>query len=140
MRETWSFHSAGQILFGRGAAAQVGETAARLGAKRVLVATDTVLTQTGVGERVQQLLKESGIAVECCTGGEPEPSFRAAEACIEQARRFRPDAVLGLGGGSNMDLAKITATVLAHGGSLRDYVGDGKVPGPILPLLCVPTT
>ena len=39
-----------------------------------------------------------------------------------------------------MDLAKITAVVLAHGGKPRDYVGDDKIPGPILPLICVPTT
>ena len=39
-----------------------------------------------------------------------------------------------------MDLAKITATVLTHGGSPRDYVGDDKIPGPVWPLLCVPTT
>jgi alcohol dehydrogenase class IV len=39
-----------------------------------------------------------------------------------------------------MDLAKITATILAHGGGPRDYVGDDKIPGPILPLICAPTT
>jgi alcohol dehydrogenase class IV len=48
--------------------------------------------------------------------------------------------VLGLGGGSNMDLAKITAAVLTHGGSPRDYVGEFKIPGAILPLICLPTT
>ena len=47
---------------------------------------------------------------------------------------------LGLGGGSNMDLAKITATVLAHGGTPRDYFGDDCLAGPVLPLICVPTT
>ena len=73
-------------------------------------------------------------------GGEPEPSLRAADACIEAARRFGPDALVGLGGGSNMDLAKITATVLAHGGGPRDYVGDDQLPGPVAPLVCVPTT
>src|SRR6516164_50751 len=66
--------------------------------------------------------------------------MRAAEAAIAKARAFRPDALLGLGGGSNMDLAKITATVLTHGGAPATYVGDDKVPGPILPLLCLPTT
>jgi alcohol dehydrogenase class IV len=45
-----------------------------------------------------------------------------------------------LGGGSNMDLAKITATVLAHGGNPKDYVGDDKIPGPIHPIICVPST
>ncbi len=39
-----------------------------------------------------------------------------------------------------MDLAKLAATLLAHGGSPRDYVGDDKIPGPISPLICVPTT
>jgi alcohol dehydrogenase class IV len=48
--------------------------------------------------------------------------------------------LLGLGGGSNMDLAKIAATVLAHGGEPRNYVGDDQIPGPVLPLICVPTT
>src|SRR5207237_9589938 len=45
-----------------------------------------------------------------------------------------------LGGGSTMDLAKITAAALAHGGTPRDYVGDDKIPGPVWPLICVPTT
>jgi alcohol dehydrogenase class IV len=140
MRETWTFHSAGQLLFGRNAARQLGEVASRLRLKRVLIATDPVLLKTGLAERIRAPLEESRIAVEVFAEGEPEPSFRAAEGCIAQARSFEPDAILGLGGGSNMDLAKITATVLAHGGSLRGYVGDDKVPGPILPLICMPTT
>ncbi|MCE9530958.1 MAG: iron-containing alcohol dehydrogenase, partial [Planctomycetes bacterium] len=47
---------------------------------------------------------------------------------------------IGLGGGSNMDAAKIAAIALTHGGDPREYVGENKVPGPILPLICVPTT
>jgi alcohol dehydrogenase class IV len=140
MRETWTFHSAGQLVFGRDAARQLGEIAGRLGARRVLVVTDPVLARAGVVDAVRGPLAEAGVAVELFTGGEPEPSLRAAEAAAEAGRGFRPDAVLGLGGGSNMDLAKITATVLAHGGTPRDYVGENKVPGPIGPLVCVPTT
>ncbi len=48
--------------------------------------------------------------------------------------------ILGLGGGSNMDLAKIVATVLTHGGNPRDYFGDEQIKGPVLPIICVPTT
>jgi alcohol dehydrogenase class IV len=140
MRETWTFHSAGQIIFGRNAVEQLGEVAGRLGAKRVLVVTDAILDKAGVLDKVRGPLAKSGLAVEAFTGGEPEPSMRAAEKCLEQARGFRPDAVVGLGGGSNMDLAKITATLLTHGGTPRTYVGEDKIPGPLLPLLCVPTT
>jgi alcohol dehydrogenase class IV len=140
MRTTWTFHSAHQLLFGRDAVRQLGEVAARLRAKRVLVVTDPLLLNAGLVERVRVPLTERGVAVEVFSGGEPEPSMRAADACIAMARQFRPDVLLGLGGGSNMDLAKIAATVLAHGGGPRDYVGDDKIPGPIAPLICVPTT
>ena len=85
-------------------------------------------------------LSEAGVTVELFAGGEPEPSLKAAFACIAAGRDFRPDAVLGLGGGSNMDLAKVAAVVLAHGGTPGMYFGDSRVPGPVLPLVCVPTT
>jgi alcohol dehydrogenase class IV len=140
MRTTWTFHTAGQFLFGRDATRQLGEVVVRLGFKRVLLVTDPVLLQGGLSDPVHAALSEGGATVEIFSGGEPEPSLRAANACIAAGKEFRPDAVLGLGGGSNMDLAKITATVLAHGGGPRDYVGDGKIRGPVLPLLCLPTT
>lgn len=140
MRETWTFHSAGQILFGRNAIAQIGEIVQRYGAQRVLIATDKVLEKAGIVERVRQPLSAAGLAVEVFNGGEPEPSMRAAQACLEQAQLCKPQVVVGLGGGSNMDLAKITATLLAHDGTPRTFVGDDKIPGPIAPLICVPTT
>jgi len=140
MRETWTFHSAVKLVFGRNAVQQLGEVAAWLRARRVLMISDAFLEKAGVVEQVRRALADSGAAVECFLGGEPEPSMRAADACLAAARRFNPDALLGLGGGSNMDLAKITAVLLAHGGHPRDYVGDDKVPGPVWPLICVPTT
>lgn len=140
MRTTWTFHSAGQILFGRDAVGQLGDVATRLGAKRALVVTDPILQKAGVVERVLEPLTKSSIITEAFTGGEPEPSMRAAEACLAQARTFRPDLLVGLGGGSNMDLAKLCATLLTHGGTPRTFVGDDKIPGPIMLLICVPTT
>ena len=140
MRTTWTYHTSGSLLFGPGACHQLGEIALHHGFKRVLVVTDPVLLKAGLVEHVHAPLLEAGVFIEIFSGGEPEPSLRAADSCLAAARAFSPDAVLGLGGGSNMDLAKATAVVLAHGGTIRDYVGDGKVPGPILPVLCVPTT
>ncbi len=139
MRTTWTFGSAGQILFGSGAVTQLPDLLARLRLKRVLVVTDAVLEKVGLVEQVTQPLRES-LTVEVFAGGEPEPSLEAAEACIARAREFGPDGLVGLGGGSNMDLAKIGAAVLAHGGTPRDYLGEDRVPGPTLPLVCVPTT
>ena len=140
MRTTWSFHTAGQLLFGRNATQHLGEVVIGLNLRRLLLVTDPTLVRAGLVDPVLGPLSEAGVTVELFTGGEPEPSLRAAFSAIGAGRDFRPDGVLGLGGGSNMDLAKVTATVLAHGGTPGMYFGDCKIPGPILPLLCVPTT
>jgi len=140
MRETWTFHTAGEFIFGRNACQQLGEVARRLGAKRVLIVTDPSLLTAGIVDRVKKPIEEAGIHAKVFDGGEPEPSIGAAEACIDAAERCEANVILGLGGGSNMDLAKITATIRAHEGSPRDYFGDSKIPGPIWPLICVPTT
>ena len=140
MRTTWTFHSAGQLIFGRNAVQNLAEVLDRLKARRVLIATDPILIKTGMVDRIVSSLHEEAIHFEVFSGGEPEPSFRAAEACIEKGQEFKPDAIIGLGGGSNIDLAKITAVVLSLGGKLSDYVGDDKIPGPIMPLICIPTT
>ena len=60
--------------------------------------------------------------------------------CVEEARNFRPDMVIGIGGGSCLDLAKCAALLISHGGKLQDYYGEFKVPGPTLPVIAVPTT
>ncbi|MFQ3649842.1 MAG: iron-containing alcohol dehydrogenase [Gemmataceae bacterium] len=140
MRTTWTFYSAGEWIFGANATRQLGEVALRLGLERILIVTDPVLVQAGLVDPVFGPLSEAGVRVELFTGGEPEPSLEVAYKAIAVGREFRPDGILGLGGGSNMDLAKIVSVVLAHGGTPSMYFGDSKVPGPVLPLLCLPTT
>ena len=140
MRTTWTFHSAGQLIFGRDAVRQTGAELLRLGGRRVFVVTDAALVRAGIFELVRASLHASGIDAHMFDGGQPEPSIHLAETCIAAARDVAPQAIIGLGGGSNMDLAKISATVLTHGGHPADYVGDDRIPGPILPLVCIPTT
>ncbi len=140
VRSTWNFFSAGQIVFGPGAAEQLGDLVRRHRWHRLLIVTDANLQAAGVVARVEQPLVSAGCVVDVFTGGEAEPSVRAAEAAVAAARAARPDAIVGLGGGSNMDLAKITAVVLGHGGRPQDYFGFDRVPGPVSPLICVPTT
>src|SRR4051812_34528328 len=67
-------------------------------------------------------------------------SFAFGEKASTIAMKSRPDVLLGVGGGSNMDLAKVVGTILTHGGNFRDFAGFGNVPGPIMPLVCLPTT
>jgi alcohol dehydrogenase class IV len=133
----WSFHSAGSLVFGRDAVAQLPAVLARLRAKRVFVVTDKILEAAGTADRVRARL---GPDVASFHVDRPEPAVETVRAAVAAAKAFAPDAVLGLGGGSNMDTAKLVALVLAHGGDPLDYVGDCRVPGPVWPLVCVPTT
>ncbi len=140
MRTTWNFFSPGQIVFGNGAAAQVGELIARRRLERVFVVTDERLNVAGITSRVTSSLSEAMRNVQVFAGGQAEPSVDLAVQAAEQAIAFRPDCVVGLGGGSNMDLAKIVAVLVAHGGRPEQYFSFNNVPGPVLPLVCVPTT
>ncbi len=140
MRSTWNFFTAGQIVFGSGAVEQLGELVTRRKLDRVFVVTDRALESAGVVDQVLRPVEAAKLTVDVFNGGEAEPSIEAAQKSIEQARAFAPQVILGIGGGSNMDLAKITAIVITHGGKLSDYFGFDNVPGPVLPLVCVPTT
>ncbi len=139
MRTTWTFSSAGQIIFGPGAVDSLGDVVAKMKLARVLIVTDTRLVEAGVCDTVRRALGGRP-TIDVYAGGRPEPSLAVAGECVDHARKFQPDGLIGLGGGSNMDLAKMAAAVLAHGGSPRDYLGEDRVPGPVLPLVCVPTT
>jgi alcohol dehydrogenase class IV len=139
-RSSWNFHFGGRLLFGRGAVRETGAAVQRLGARRVLVVTDPILEKVGLVGPVLESIRTKGIEPIVFNGGSPEPSFAIADAAIAFARDVQPDAILGLGGGSNMDLAKVTAVVQSHGLNYRELFGFDRIPGPLLPLICIPTT
>ena len=140
MRTTWTFHTAGKLVFGSGAAAALVEHLAELRLARVQLVTDKTLVAAGLVEPVLKTLRDGGIQCEVFDGGLPEPTLDVAERCAEHGRACQPDGIVALGGGSNMDLAKAAAVLMTHGGNIRDYFGENRVPGPILPLVCLPTT
>ncbi|MBT5704924.1 MAG: iron-containing alcohol dehydrogenase [Verrucomicrobia bacterium] len=140
MRDYWSFFSAEQLVFGRRSLHHFGSMVKDRGIKRVLIVTDPTLVSLGLVDRVLEPLSGSGIESIVFDGGEAEPSVEAAVNGYAYAKSEGADAVIGLGGGSNMDLAKILAILLTHGGHPRDYFHFDRVPGPVLPLICIPTT
>jgi alcohol dehydrogenase len=139
-RDYWNFYSAGRIAFGSDVVRRLPQFVQPWRPKRALIVTDAILVRVGVVAAVADPLRAAGLAVDLFDGGEPEPSFAVADKAIAVASQHRPDIVIGVGGGSNLDLAKIVATALSYGGHYSDYFGYGKVPGPILPLIGIPTT
>ena len=140
MPATWNFFTSGQLVFGPGCIEQLADFAARRHLKRILVVTDRRLQEAGVVSGLEAQLAKAPLEFSIFDEGIADPSLETANQALAMAQQWQPDSVLGLGGGSNMDLAKIVATVLAHGGTPADYFGFDQVPGPVLPLICVPTT
>ncbi|MER9134094.1 iron-containing alcohol dehydrogenase [Mesorhizobium sp. M0768] len=128
-----------EILFGKGQRHVIPVVAARLG-RRALVCTDERFAATGQFAEIIAALRAASIDVLVHDRVLPDVPRGTVAVCVEEARKFTPDMVIGIGGGSCLDLAKCAALLISHGGQLQDYYGEFKVPGPTLPLIAVPTT
>ncbi len=135
------FQCPAKIITGDGSASTVAAQVQLLGGTRVLVVTDKVLHEkTDCVSRVVESLKAAGLAVEVFDDVEPDPAVAAAHRSAEFARLFTPNLLVGLGGGSALDIAKATAALLANEVPLEQMWGVGNVPKPGLPMILLPTT
>ena len=126
-----------QVLFGPGMAPAAGGIAAAHG-RRVLVITDPVIAGTPGFATVFESLADLEVTV--FTEAAVDVPSSAVDAAVSVGAAAEPDAIVAVGGGSVIDLAKVTALLLAHGVPLSDYYAVQSVPGPILPLIALPTT
>lgn len=134
------FRSPGVVYAGVGALENLGPEVQRLAAERVMVVTDKGLVAAGVVDTVLARLREAGVGTVVFDQVEAEPSTenceRAAAAVAEAGTR----AIVAVGGGSALDVAKGCSILAAHGGRTADYFGTDRVPGPVLPWIGLPTT
>jgi alcohol dehydrogenase len=138
----FNFCTVGQIVSEPGAATQLGrlivERFPRV--RRALLVTDAGFLRTGLADLPKHDLEQRGIAVHVFSGVIADPPEAVVNTAVELARQNDIDLVIGLGGGSSMDVAKLVA-ILAHSSQqLPDIYGIGKVTGARLPLVQVPTT
>ncbi|MDF3153782.1 iron-containing alcohol dehydrogenase [Mesorhizobium sp. XAP10] len=128
-----------EILFGKGQRHVLPTVAARFG-RRALVCTDERFAGTTVFADIIKSLQSASIEVLVHDRVLPDVPRDTVGVCVEEAKGFGPDMVIGIGGGSCLDFAKCATLLLSHGGKLQDYYGEFKVPGQTLPLIAVPTT
>ena len=134
----WTFSSAGQIIFGLGAA-QLGDVVRRMGLKRVLVVTNARLIEAGLYDEARAALGGAA-TLDVFAGGEPEPTLRAAEACIAQPARVPARWDRGAGGRQQHGPGEDDGDGAGARRRAGEYLGEDRIPGPILPLVCLPTT
>jgi alcohol dehydrogenase len=127
------------IVFGPGQRTSLPGYVAALG-QRALMVTDQRMAGEQTFRALESGLRDAGLAVSVFAGVEAELPAQCLIAGVKAACDFAADVVVGIGGGSCLDAAKVIAMIAAHGGEISDYYGELKVPGPILPVVAVPTT
>jgi len=129
-----------RIVAGAGCLDALGGLVRECGGGRVLVVTDHGLVRAGHVEQAVRTLRAAGAHASVFDDVHENPTTDDVNQCVETARGASIDSIVGLGGGSALDVAKGCNFLLTNGGSMRDYWGVGKATRPMLPFIAVPTT
>ncbi|MEV5961217.1 iron-containing alcohol dehydrogenase [Kribbella sp. NPDC051952] len=127
------------VVFGAGQRALLGKHAAEYG-RKALICTDQRLAASAEFDELHSDLKDHGLEVMVWSDTEAELPAAGIEACYTAAKDEGIELVIGIGGGSCLDMSKALALLLTHGGPLERYYGENAIPGPVLPIIAVPTT
>lgn len=128
---------------GWGSLSQLPEEVKKLKAKKILIVTDPFLIELGLTDKVEKPLQENGFETVIYTDVVPEPPLAIGEKLVAFTRENDFDLVIGLGGGSALDLAKLAAVLSTHEGEVAAYLnltGTKKIKDKGLPKILIPTT
>jgi alcohol dehydrogenase class IV len=134
------FQAPPSIVFGYGSIEVLNSEIARLGRSKVLVVTDRGIVEAGLIEKLTGLLDKGKFQYEIYYKVTPDPPVEDVEDCLFVIREGKFDLIIGVGGGSAIDVAKYSAALFNHGGSPRDYFGVDKLNYQGLPKIIIPTT
>jgi alcohol dehydrogenase class IV len=134
----FSYYLPTKLSFGFGALEGLSAESKALGATRGLLVTDKVMVKVGAAGKVTERLP--GVSIDVYDGVEPEPRIEAAQAVADAVRTKGYEIVVGLGGGSAMDMAKVAAGFATNEGPARSFVGNDRFAKRPLPSIMVPTT
>lgn len=137
---TFNFSVPQDITVGKGSLAKLPEIAKKLGGSHAFIISGPHLAKMGLVEKAADYLKTVDIKTDAFTEIEANPSVATVEKATEKFKESGADFIVAFGGGSPMDVAKAVGVVAKYGGSITEYEGAHKVPGPIIPLIAIPTT
>jgi len=137
---THVFRSPNRILFGIDAVKGVATEVKQLGGSKVLVVTDPGVVEAGLVEPIKGSLDSENIPFSLYDKVEPEPPARVVEECSQYLRDQNCDLIIGVGGGSSLDVAKGASIMATNEGSVLSFAGMELVPNRGLPKILIPTT
>ena len=139
--QTFDFSPSTRVIFGANEFEQIGALVTTFGAHRVLLVSDPGIRSAGYTEKAVHLIQTQSIEVFLFDDIAENPTTEHVDHGVEFARRHEPpDLIIGLGGGSAMDVAKGINFLLTNGGRMEDYWGRDKATKPMLPSIGIPTT
>ena len=136
----FSFSVPQNITVGKGSLAKLPEIVKKSGGSHAFLMSGPHLAKMGLVEKAANSLKSAGIAVDTFTDIEGNPSVETVDKATAAFKESGADFIVAFGGGSPMDVAKAVGVTAKYGGSITEYEGAHKVPGPIIPLIAIPTT
>lgn len=136
----FTFNTTKSVICEPGAIKRLGEIVKEQMGKKVLLVTDPGLCKAGLLDRATRSLNEAGVEYTLFDGVVADPPVSVVEAALADAREAAVDGVIGFGGGSSMDVAKLIALLIGGGERLDDVYGVGQAKGTRLPLIQIPTT
>lgn len=136
----FSFSLPQDIVCGKGTLARLPEIAKKLGGKHAYIISGPVLLKMGLVDKCVKYMEEAGYEADVFTSIEANPSVDTVEKAAAGYKACGADMIVGFGGGSPLDVAKAVGIIVKYGGKITEYEGGGKVPGPIVPLIAIPTT
>jgi len=134
------FNTVSDVLSGPGTSGQLGEMAAAMGIERLFVVTDPGIIQFGLLQQAVESLETNNIALHIYSDIVADPPESVVMKAMHAAQDFGCDGVIGFGGGSSMDVAKLLAVLIKGEQQLADIYGVDQITGGRLPLIQVPTT
>ncbi|MGE3447555.1 MAG: iron-containing alcohol dehydrogenase [Microbacteriaceae bacterium] len=137
--DAFLFRSPATVAFGVGASRRVGAAAAALG-RRALIVTDEVIAGLDGFAAIRGALQQAGVDVAVVSDVESEAPTASLHRIVASAASQEADVVIGVGGGSCIDTAKLVALMLQHPADLPSLYGEALVPARGLPMIAVPTT
>ena len=129
-----------RLIAGERSIERLGELARELNGRRVLIVSDPGVVAAGIYQIGAEQIRDAGLESLGFHDLAENPTTEHVRAGVQMAEEFRPDLLIGLGGGSSMDCAKGINFLYSCGGRMQDYWGIGKAKGPMLPMIAVPTT
>lgn len=128
------------IVFGAGALLKLPEIAAKLKKSKALIISGPHLEKIGLVAKCSAAMEAAGIESVSFCRTEGNPSVETVDSACELFKDSAADFIVAFGGGSPLDVAKAVAAKASYGGKVTDYEGGGKVPGPVVPMIAIPTT